>query len=52
MFYDVYLMLCNEKGLKPSAAATQAGLNKGTVSVWKKKREKNVDVDPDPALFS
>lgn len=51
VFYDVYLMLCKEKNLSPSAAAIQAGINKGTVSVWKKKREKNVDVDPDKSTI-
>lgn len=51
MFYDGYLMLCRKKGIAPSAAAVQAGLNKGTVSVWKKKREKGIDVDPDKATI-
>lgn len=51
VFYDVYLMLCKEKNLSPSAAAIQAGINKGTVSVWKKKWEKNVDVDPDKSTI-
>lgn len=51
VFYDVYLMLCKEKNISPSAAAIQAGINKGTVSVWKKKREKNVDVDPDKSTI-
>ena len=51
MFYDGYLMLCREKGLTPSAAAVKAGLNKGTVSVWKKKWEQKIDVDPDKATI-
>ena len=41
MFYDVYMQLCKNKNLSPS------GINKGTVSVWKKKWEKGIDVDPD-----
>lgn len=47
MFYDVYMQLCKNKNLSPSAAAIQSGINKGTVSVWKKKWEKGIDVDPD-----
>ena len=47
MFYDVYVQLCKNKNLSPSAAAIQSGINKGTVSVWKKKWEKGIDVDPD-----
>lgn len=35
MFYDVYGKLCREKGLKPSPAAMQIGINKGSVSYWK-----------------
>lgn len=47
MFYDVYMQLCKNKNISPSAAAIQSGINKGTVSVWKKKWEKGIDVDPD-----
>lgn len=47
MFYDKYVLLCKEAGLSTSAAATRAGINKGTVSVWKKRREQGIDVDPD-----
>ena len=47
MFYDVYMQLCKNKNLSPSADAIQSGINKGTVSVWKKKWEKGIDVDPD-----
>lgn len=47
MFYDVYMQLCKNKNLSPSAAAIQSGINKGTVSVWKKKWETGIDVDPD-----
>lgn len=49
MFYQRYLTLCDNAGLKPSTAATKAGFNKGTVSVWKSKYEKGEDVDPDQA---
>lgn len=47
MFYERYLSLCREKGISPSTAATKAGFNKGTVSVWKRKYEGGIDVVPD-----
>ena len=47
MFYERYLELCKNAGISPSAAATQAGFNKGTVSVWKKKYETGSDVRPE-----
>lgn len=47
MFYERYLSLCENKRLSPSAAATQAGFNRGTVSVWKKKFEHGQDVRPE-----
>ena len=47
MFYERFLTLCEEKRIKPSAAATQAGFNKGTVSVWKKRYLEGVDVRPE-----
>ena len=47
MFYDRYLQLCREANITPSAAATKAGFNRGTVSVWKKKYEVGQDVSPD-----
>lgn len=46
MFYERYLALCIAKNIKPSTAATQAGFNRGTVSVWKKKYEAGQDVSP------
>ena len=47
MFYERFLTLCEEKRIKPSAAATQAGFNKGTVSVWKKRYLEGADVRPE-----
>ena len=47
MFYERYLELCEKVRLSPSAAATNAGFNRGTVSVWKKKHEAGVDVRPE-----
>lgn len=37
MFYDKYCELCKQKGISPSAAAIEMGINKGTVSIWKSK---------------
>lgn len=36
MFYDKYAGLCAEKGLSPSKAAMEIGLNKASVTNWKK----------------
>ena len=47
MFYERYLQLCEDLKISPSAAATKAGFNRGTVSVWKKKYEAGLDVTPD-----
>ena len=51
MFYERYLSLCEKRKLYPSAAATQAGFNRGTVSVWKKKYEAGQDVRPEPDVI-
>ena len=36
MFYDRFEELCRNKGVKPSKAAIDAGINKSTVTYWKK----------------
>ena len=51
MFYERYLLLCEQSNLSPSAAATRAGFNRGTVSVWKKKYASGVDVRPEKAVI-
>lgn len=51
MFYERFLHLCEDKKIAPSAAATQAGFNRGTVSVWKKKYEAGQDVNPDQEII-
>lgn len=51
MFYKRYVLLCEKKKLSPSAAAAQAGFNKGTVSVWKKKFEAGQDVVPEQDII-
>ena len=35
MFYDVFFELCEKKGVKPSRAAEECGINKSSVSNWK-----------------
>ena len=47
MFYERYVSLCKQNSVSPSGAATQAGFNKGTVSVWKKKYTEGFDVRPE-----
>lgn len=36
MFYDRYITMCQGKGVTPSRAAEEIGLNKATVTNWKK----------------
>ena len=38
-FYESYIQLCQERGLKPTPAAEAAGLPKSIVSKWKSKPE-------------
>jgi transcriptional regulator with XRE-family HTH domain len=36
VFYDRYVALCSQRGIKPSAAAEQMKISKTTVTNWKK----------------
>lgn len=36
MFYDRYMDLCQKRGMSPSKAAAEIGLNKASVTNWKK----------------
>lgn len=36
MFYDIFLQLCEAKGVKPSRVALDIGLSKATATKWKK----------------
>lgn len=36
MFYDKYVAACQDKGISPSKAAEEIGLNKASVTNWKK----------------
>lgn len=35
MFYDRFLELCAEKGVKPTRACTESGLSRGLAAKWK-----------------
>lgn len=35
MFYDLFAGLCEKRGIKPSKAAEECGINKSNVSNWK-----------------
>ena len=35
VFYDKFIQICNDRGVSPSRAATEAGLSKSTVTKWK-----------------
>lgn len=37
MFYDVFVSLCNKKGVAPTRAAIDIGLSKSTPTTWKKR---------------
>lgn len=37
MFYNIFTSLCEKKGVKPSVAAQQMGIDKSSVSKWKAK---------------
>ena len=36
MFYDVFVELCQQKGVKPTTAAVEMGFSKATPTKWKK----------------
>lgn len=36
MFYDAFLSLCSDKGVKPGRVADEIGINRATVTSWKK----------------
>lgn len=44
MFYDKYVSLCAQKGVTPSAAAKEIGINKAAVSNWKHRRNGPSDI--------
>lgn len=44
MFYDKYVELCAKKGMTPSAAAKEIGINKAAVSNWKYRKNGPSDI--------
>ena len=36
MFYEAFLELCKMRGVRPGRAADEIGINRGTVTSWKK----------------
>jgi len=44
VFYDKYVALCAQKGITPSAAAKEIGINKAAVSNWKYRKNGPSDV--------
>jgi len=51
-FYDKYVALCKDDKVSPSKAALEMGINKGTVSVWKSKKEKGEEVEPSSPIVN
>ena len=37
MFYDIFLALCQKKGVAPTRVALDVGLSKSTPTTWKKR---------------
>ena len=37
MFYDLFIELCQQRGIAPTRAAVEIGLSKSTPTTWKKK---------------
>lgn len=46
MFYDRYVQLCEQKDVKPSRAAIDAGVPKSAVSNWKENWRNGIEVLP------
>lgn len=45
MFYDRFLELCNEKGVKPTNACLEAGLSRGLAAKWKATQTEKPSAD-------
>ena len=43
MFYDIFLQLCEEKGVKPTPVTEAIGINKSSATKWKKGATPNGD---------
>lgn len=49
MFYDTFVHLCEQKGIKPTRAAIESGIARSAVSNWKSNWENGVEVLPSNA---
>ena len=45
MFYDRFLELCAEKGVKPTNACIEAGLSRGLAAKWKSTKTEKPSAD-------
>ena len=45
MFYDRFLELCKEKGVKPTNACVEAGLSRGLAAKWKSTKTEKPSAD-------
>ena len=52
MFYDKFVCLCEQKGISPSGAAVAMGINKATVTNWKKNFENGNDIKPTTEVLN
>ena len=46
MFYDNFVRLCEQKGVKPSRALTEAGVPKSAYSYWRTEASSGNDAKP------
>lgn len=45
MFYDRFLELCSEKGVRPTNACVEAGLSRGLAAKWKSTKTEKPSAD-------
>lgn len=46
MFFDNFVRLCEQKGVKPSRALTEAGVPKSAYSYWRRESSSGNDAKP------
>lgn len=44
-FYDVFIKLCNQKGVKPADVSRAIGIKEGVISGWKKRKSTPTSVN-------
>jgi len=49
VFYDNFVQLCEQRGVKPTRAAMETGIARSAVSHWKASWEKGIEVLPSNA---